>query len=89
MELCRVISARRNVPGVIDTLEILEETHQKVVELTLDFVNKMWALRWNTHDCALLSPLFSLLRMQPVKPQKERKHNSIGCRCSYLLFPDH
>ena len=54
-ELCRVISVRRNVSGVIDALEILEETHQKVVELIPDFVNKMRALGWNTHDCTLLS----------------------------------
>jgi len=55
-ELCRVISARRSTSNVVDdALGILEETYGKVVELVPDFVEKMQALGWNTHDCALLS----------------------------------
>lgn len=54
-ELCRVIPARRDTSDGIDALGLLEETYRKVVELVPDFVEKMQALGWNTHDCALLS----------------------------------
>jgi len=74
-ELCRVISAWRDTSDIIYALGILEETYQKVVELVPDFVEKMQALGWNIHDCALLlgSPVAVILSAENAAKETTEK----------------